>query len=236
MALRYLYCVVPSSSPPDLSGWSGEGAPLELVLHDGIAGVVGHVPTERYGARALAKASGSLDTLAPYATAHQSVVQFVFERAPAVVPMSFGSVHKRAGDVRAALETEAERLRDLLQRFAGMQEWGLRVARRDRALRPPASSGTEYLAARRAELRGELAARARDVVDRLENAIAETAAARRVLDQGSGDLLLRVAYLVPAPLAERAKRLVVEAGPALEEQDVAVELSGPWPPYSFVRG
>lgn len=234
MTLRYLYCAVASGSPPELSGWRGEGAPLALVVADGVAGVVGHVSAERYGAPALERATGAVETLAPYAAAHQSVVQFVFERAPAVVPFAFGSVHRTEADVRHSLETRREELELLLRRFTGMQEWSLRATRLARA-RVPAASGTAYLEQRRAELRGEVDARAASVLQRLDADLGEGAAGRVVLDERAGDLLLRVGYLVPAASAARLGRIVIGAGPSLEEHGVAVELSGPWPPYSFVR-
>lgn len=234
MTLRYLYCAVASSPRPDLSGWRGEGAPLELLVVDGVAGVIGSVPAARYGTRALERATAAVETLAPYAAAHQSVVQYVFERAPAVVPFSFGSVHRTTADARRSLESRREELSLLLRRFTGMQEWSLRVTRRARA-RVAAASGTAYLEGRRAELRGEVDARAARAIAILDGDLGEGAASRHVLDEGTGDILLRVAYLVPEAGAARLRRTVIGAGHDLEEQGVAVELSGPWPPYSFVR-
>lgn len=234
MTLRYVYCAIASGSLPDLSAWRGEGAPLELVVTDGIAAVVGHVPEERYGAEALERATASVQTLAPYAAAHQDVVQFVFEQARAVVPFAFGSVHRTEADVRRSLEARREELVLLLRRFDGMQEWALRATPRARA-RVKAASGTAYLENRRAELRGEVDEGAATAIRRLDADLGGGTVARRVLDEGTGELLLRVAYLVPAADAARLRRIVIAAGPSLEGHGVAVELSGPWPPYSFVR-
>lgn len=232
--LRYLYCVVSSTDQPDLSGWLGEGAPLEFVQSGGLAGVTGSVPEERYDAEALERASADVASLAPYVAAHQAVVQFVFERVAALVPLTFGSVHRDREAVRRSLEAERERLEELLPRFAHHQEWGLRLARQQRA-RVAVATGTEYLAARRAELRGELDAESMRAAERLERELAEAATLRRVLDERRGDIVLRVAYLVPTSRVGELKRGVLEAGPELERLALAAELSGPWPPYSFVR-
>ena len=86
---RYLYCVVTSDAEVDLAAWQGDGAPLTLVRVDGIAGVVGQVDEARFSAETLSQALHDVATVTPYAKAHQDVVQFVFDRAPAVVPVAF---------------------------------------------------------------------------------------------------------------------------------------------------
>ena len=235
--LRYLFCVVPSEARPDLRSWEGEGAPLSLVSVDGVAGVVGSVDEERFGDEPLARAMSDVSTLAPYARAHQDVVQYVFERASAVVPLAFGSVHESDAEVRRSLEERRERLRALLMRFRDAQEWGLRVARRRARVAVTAGeagAGTAYLASRRAELRGELAGDARRAAEDLDAALARASVARRELAEAGADLVLRVAYLIAARDVDTVKRAVLDRGSELERLGLAAELSGPWPPYSFV--
>ena len=237
--MRYLFCVVPSDAVPDLSAWRGDGAPLRAVTTDGIAGIVGEVDDARFDPEALARLTADVAALAPYARAHQEVVQFVFERATAVVPMSFGSVHRSDDDAARTLEAERGRVTTLLRRFRGMQEWGLRIARRRARVAVDAAvpgAGAAYLAGRRRELRGELGADASAAADELDRRLAATSVARRVLDEDAGDLALRVAYLVPLERAGDLKRAVLESGEGLESVGLAAELSGPWPPYSFAGG
>ncbi|OLC54141.1 MAG: hypothetical protein AUH85_12460 [Chloroflexi bacterium 13_1_40CM_4_68_4] len=236
---RYLFCVVSVDATPDLRGWEGEGAPLSLVAAGDVAGVVGTVDESRFGDETLARAARDLNTLAPYAKAHQDVVQYVFERAPAVVPLTFGSLHATDEDVRRSLTEQNERLLRLLRRFAGTQEWGLRLARRRVRVAVTAGdpgAGTAYLASRRAELHGELVADAQLAADDLDRALGAASAGRRVLAEASGDLVLRAAYLVRSADADTVKRIVLERGQDLERLGLAAELSGPWPPYSFVDG
>src|SRR5947209_191465 len=83
--------------------------PRSLVAAGAIAGVVGTVDDMRYGGETLARATRDLSELAPYAKAHQDVVQYVFERAPAVVPIAFGSLHHTDEDVRRSLEEQSAR-------------------------------------------------------------------------------------------------------------------------------
>src|SRR5919201_6297038 len=235
--LRYLFCVVSARDAPDLEGWTGAGAPLALVRADGLAGVVGAVAEEQFGSEALSRALHDVAAISPYATMHQDVVQFVFERTPSVVPITFGSVHDSDDDVRRSLERERARLIALLERFRERQEWGLRLARR-RARVPVAAgepgAGTTYLASRRAELRGELAGDARRAAEDLDATLARASVARRELAEAGGDLVLRVAYLIAARDVDAVKRAVLDRGSELERLGLAAELSGPWPPYSFV--
>src|SRR5919201_3070868 len=235
--LRYLFCVVSARDAPDLEGWTGAGAPLALVRADGLAGVVGAVAEEQFGSEALSRALHDVAAISPYATMHQDVVQFVFERTPSVVPITFGSVHDSDDDVRRSLERERARLIALLERFRERQEWGLRLARR-RARVPVAAgepgAGTTYLASRRAELRGELASEAKRVADELDRALAAVSLERRDMTEAGGDLILRTAYLVSSSEVERGKRILLQSGERLERTGLGAELSGPWPPYSFV--
>ena len=238
MTLRYLFCVVSADDDqPNLGGWAGEGAPLALVRAGAIAGVVGAVDEARFGEESLARAMQEVRAVAPYARAHQEVVQHVFERAAAVVPLAFGSVHHGDDEVRGALERDEARLTELLDRFRGMQEWSLRLARRRGRPRPDedaAGAGAAYLALRRAELRGELGAAARAAAQDLDRALAAESASRRVLAESSGDLVLRAAYLVPREHVRAVKEAVLGRGRELEAVGLGAELSGPWPAYSFV--
>ena len=234
---RYLFCAVSTDATPDLRGWNGEGAPLSLVAAGAIAGVVGTVDDLRYGGETLARATRDLSELAPYARAHQDVVQYVFERAAAVVPIAFGSLHHTDEDVRRSLEEQSARLTGLLRRFRNTHEWGLRLARRRARVAVAAGepgAGAAYLASRRAELRGELDAETQRAAAELDGALGAASRERRVLAQAIGDLVLRVAYLVPASEADAVKRIVLERGVDLERLGLGAELSGPWPPYSFV--
>jgi hypothetical protein len=235
--LRYLYCAVSEEAELDLSGWRGEGAPLSVVRAGGIGGVLGEVSPARYGARALARALDGIDSIAPYAVAHQAVVQYVFERTPAIVPLAFGSVHRTRADALRTLAAEAPRLRRLLKRLAGAQEWGLRVTWKARApsIDPSApGAGTAYLAARRRELRDRAPdPEALRVAERLAERIARRSIAQRPTPAREGDLVLRVAYLIPASRAPEVRRLVLDSADAVGAAGLAAELSGPWPPYSF---
>jgi hypothetical protein len=98
-------------------------------------------------------------------------------------------------------------------------------------------SGTEYLSARRAALgaRDRAEQDAARAADRLEEALARhvTSTVRRGGNPGSS-LLLDVACLVPRDREAGFTAAVEELTAELRPSGVDVELTGPWPPYSFV--
>lgn len=239
MPLHYLYCAIRAEDRPELGGWQGEGAPLEVLVAGDVAGIVGRVPASRYGERALARALSDVQAMAPYAVAHQAVVQHVFERAAAVVPLAFGSVHRRRQDALAALRAEAPRLRQALARVSDAQEWGLRVRWRPSvASVDPArpGAGRAYLDARRATLRQRTPPpEALGLAESLGRRLARMSRAHESARAPSGDLVLSAAYLVPCPKAERLKGTLLRSAEELGRHDLVAELSGPWPAYSFSR-
>lgn len=184
-------------------------------------------------------------SLARLARRHDAVVRVAFEQT-AVLPMRLGTV---VADERAALDLLAgldETARGLLSTVRGHREWGVRLrlastttgggdSRPSRFSGATAGSGTEYLARRRAAL---TAAADRDRTRRAM--VAATDEALSLLStcgvrRAAGDTLLDAAYLVAMAregnfLAEAQRRET-----KLGANGILLEITGPWPPYSFAR-
>jgi hypothetical protein len=174
------------------------------------------------------------DPLVVLARRHDIVVRAVFEHQP-VLPLRFGTILRDEQAAARLLADHHDEAADWLDRVAGHREWGARArqARPDKPAETPTEglSGTEYLAMRR----GLLAAAARTRRDgstaatALHEALSQHATENAPRARKSGAPLLDAAYLVPAG-AEPAFHAEIERFPEL-----AVEITGPWPPYSFVR-
>jgi Gas vesicle synthesis protein GvpL/GvpF len=133
-----------------------------------------------------------------------------------------------------------------LQRVWGRQEWGVKAyavegsASGEEAGPVAEASGTAYLRRRQAALQSARESRqtastgAMTVHTRLSE-FAVAARQHRPQDPSlSGDrrrMLLNGAYLVDEARAEQFVRVV--SGLSESQPDLAVELTGPWPPYSF---
>jgi hypothetical protein len=212
---------------------------IRLITHHGLALVVAEVEPasfaelEKDPAHWVNEPSED-DPLVMLARRHDVVVRAVFERHP-VLPLRFGTILRDDQAAARLLTDHHDEAADWLDRVAGHREWGVRArqARPDTPAETPAEglSGTEYLAMRR----GRLAAAARTRRDgstaaaALHEALARHATESMPRTRKSGAPLLDAAYLVPAG-AEAA----FTAEPACFHE-LAVEITGPWPPYSFVR-
>jgi hypothetical protein len=174
------------------------------------------------------------DPLVQLARRHDLVVRAVFEHHP-VLPLRFGTVLRDEPAALRLLRNHHEEAGAWLDRVEGHREWGVRA----RLARPaePATvstegmSGTDYLTMRRARLaaaartRRDGATSAAALDDALSRHAAETVHRARK----STTRLLDAAYLVPAG-TETVFHVETK-----RYDELAVEVTGPWPPYSFVR-
>jgi hypothetical protein len=214
---------------------------VRLVPHRGLGLVVADVDLAPFAAldtdpAHAAEEPAEDDPLVVLARRHDAVVRAVFERRP-VLPLRFGTVLRDPGAAARLLADRYELASRELDRVAGHREWGVRArhARSDKPDdAPPAGlSGTEYLARRRTRLAAAEHTRRRgsEAAAALHAALAERAT-DTVLRPRRSLALLDAAYLVPTAL-EPAFHADVERQRDVGE--VAVEVTGPWPPYSFAR-
>jgi len=212
---------------------------IRLVTHDGLALVVAEVELspfvelERNPERWTAEPSED-DPLVMLARRHDIVVRSVFEHNP-VLPLRFGTILRDDDGAARLLADHHEEAADWLDRVDGHREWGVRARQHPPGKPAEVStdglSGTEYLAMRRDRLAA--AARVRrdgsTAAAALHEALSRHATETVHRTKKSAVPLLDAAYLVPAG-AEAAFR-----AEASSHEELAVEVTGPWPPYSFVR-
>lgn len=210
-----------------------------------LSAVVGSVDGERFGADGLQRSLNDLDKLAAIARAHHAVVAVAASAGP-TAPARLTTVYADDDRVREMLTVHRDALAAALGHVTGRQEWGVKaygLARRDVAKESEKSApktGTDYLRQRKAALSAQDASR-REVIAGAEAlreplaALAVDARRHRPQDpQLSGDprpMVLNDAYLVANDNAEEfAKAVSALAG---THPELSVELTGPWPPYSF---
>jgi hypothetical protein len=255
----YVYGIVPalfdpSGAPPGL-----DGAPVELERDGALAALVSLLDAETYAGGTAEMRAGDVSWIGPRAVAHDAVLSWASE-AGGVLPLPMFTLFSELGAVHRLLRERSPALTALLERVAPAQEYTVRLfldpARRsadipssprlagleERARSAP--PGQRYLLERkleeerRAERRrvageavGEtytvLAARAIDAVrDPVPGPARDPEAARAVLD--ASFLVLRTATAE----FQHALGTLVER---YEPHGLRFELTGPWPPYHFVR-
>jgi len=233
----YLYAVVPHDTRlGELRGIAGE--PVEILRHARLGLVAGEVAVERLAG--LDDESSDPARLGALARCHDEVVRSAGAAAGAVLPFRLGTVVVDRDAARRYLEDRSDAIAPAMQQVAACHEWGVTVHDRGREARAhadpigghdPGRPGTAYLARRRHALaraeahrqamfhaEGELRARAIDV------------AAGRTRQPGA---VLDASYLVRCDGEPAFFEAVDRCGDLLLEQGLQLQLSGPWPPYSF---
>jgi hypothetical protein len=255
----YVYCVISAKTRPRLSraasGLPGTSPVRLLDVERGLWLAVADAPLSRYGEATINRGLADLSWVSRAALAHEEVIEsFIGETA--VLPMKLFTIF--TSDARALEHIAAQRMRiaALVKRVGNHQEWGVRVvldrARAERASVDRSgrkgrsgrttSTGAAYLTRKKAQRDAmvELSSRARATVaglyDRLaaRSKLAKRRPASELPVQG-GPLLLDAAFLVPRTRAASFKALTAREARALFKQGYGVNVSGPWPPYTFVQ-
>ena len=253
----YVYCLVAGTRRPSTgrlrSRLDGAG-PIRLVALDTTGRglkkwlVVSDVPLDRYGEEVINRRLSDLEWVSRAAVAHEAVVESFIDAA-ALVPMKLFTIF--TSDERAAEHIQAERQRtDLaIARVRGRIELGVRVTLSQpaakaapRARGDGAATGAAYLTAKKAQRDRavEFASRARETVAELYDSLATMAAdaVRRTASElpvKGGPLLLDAAFLVGRSRERSFRAAVARRAAALAPSGYTVVLTGPWPPYTFVR-
>jgi len=248
--LSYVFCLLRSARRPTLRGIS-EGMPggdelRAIEVGDGVWAVVQSVPEAEYGEAALARGLQDLNWVGPRAVAHERVIES-FLSATALLPMQLFTLFTSDERVAEHVRSDRARIGRILKRVEKKVEWGLRLTwnekeAREKALKRPARTGTEFLARKRDVLdvsRRRLAA-ARIAATRVYKAIDRQAAAsqrRTTLERAApgSRLLLDAAFLVPVARSGAFRTAIREQARALRGTGIETSLTGPWPAYNFIQ-
>ena len=241
----YVYGVVDGDRELD-----GSGDGVRLVREGRVAAVVGPVPLREFDR--LDERLNDLAWLEEKARAHEAVLDRLVGEG-ALVPLRFGAIYRRLDEVETLLRERGEEFEADLDRVRGRVELGVkgyadRTALEDalaaERVGEPAGdgSGRAYLERRRVQrdVAGEasamLAEAARAAHERLlERSLAGTVSRphSRELSGRSEYMFLNGAYLVPVG-DESLQAEVTGLARAYAPLGITFEVTGPWPPYSFV--
>ncbi|MEU4336792.1 GvpL/GvpF family gas vesicle protein [Micromonospora lupini] len=222
------------------------GVPVRAVSAAGLVAVVSAAPLDEYGEEPLRRNLEDLAWLERTARTHHAVVEALARQGP-VVPARLATVHTDDGRVAASLTARRAELSATLARLTGRDEWGVKGYLVPGAPEPSAAGagsggvGTAYLRRRRAQLtaREEHQQVASAAADAVHAALCELSVAGRRhapqdrrLSGAPTPMALNGAYLVDVAALPRFTDLVASLG--ARHPGLRLELTGPWPAYSFV--
>ena len=249
----WLYAVAPGLDVGRLRTTTGVGGASPYVVEArGLSAVVAPVDLSEFGEEPLRRNFEDPQWLEATARAHDAVIDAVSHVAP-TVPIRLATVYADDDRVRAMLADRHDDLVAALNRITGRTEWGVKVYAEPSAdPGEPESSiqasaegeasgpGTAYLHRRRAQLSAREAAEDTVAahVSEIHAALDRIAVAARLyspqhpaLAREPGRMMLNGTYLVDNNSSDDFAARVDSL--ATEHPDVNVELTGPWPAYSF---
>ena len=239
----YAFAIIPAR-PVDLAGATGiDGeTKLRIVEHGELGLVVSPMRLDLMDdvSEDDLSETGALATLA---RRHDRVVRAVFEHGP-VLPLRFGTVVSGDEGARQLLAERADIAWRRLAHLDTHREWGVRLTRDHDAADPAdedrrdrrAMTGSSYLASRREAL--QRAQRAEQQTAALGAEVEEALRAHAVdlVHRGGGPgsgLVADLAYLVPSAEQERFLAAADRLRSDISDRGAVLEVTGPWPPYSF---
>ncbi len=260
----WLYAVAGDSTAPIAGELTGVGGSVvRPVRAAGLTAIVGDVDQPDFGEAALRRNLEDLDWLEQTARAHHAVIEAAARRGP-VIPMRLATVYNSDAGVAGTLHERAADFRQALSRVSACSEWGVKgytakPADQGPAAQGPAAQGTAsgsqtgghdgsaggpgaaYLRRRRAQLAAQDDARQESMASAqvVYAELRRLSVSARLYPPQSPELtgqpasmVLNAAYLVAD---ERADEFAAAAADlAAKHRSVQLNLTGPWPAYSFV--
>ena len=184
--------------------------------------------------------AASLDQQA--ALDHAHVISECFKIAT-VLPFRFGTVFDSDEALRRAVRSNRRHFQESVNQLRGKSEMHLKLVVRDGTLQEavvdqtlPSKVGIEYLTKlrERAALDRDRQSKAKTLsvqVHRLFNPLAEEVSCKKV---EKGGILIDIAHLIDSKSVEKYQNRYASASRQFKNVELAI--SGPWPPYHFLRG
>jgi hypothetical protein len=227
---------------------------LRTVTHRSVAAIISHVPRAACAGMRRIHRERTVAWVRRHAARHEEILTQAMLSSP-VLPLPLGTVVGSSRQVCDIIEQEYSRIDAFLNHIQGKEEWTLRgrleLGSQRTSLRGAIGAEYSWLGepgrlgrepSRLHDLRGARAcARLLEAVllDRLER-IAHIRQPRRLAAVPPGPVaameLFNWALLIPCTEREQLREKVHQSDAAMAEQGIFVELSGPWPAYSFASG
>lgn len=253
-----LYGFVPPASPappPELRGL--EGGTLEELQLNGFRAIFSRLDDAEYSPARIEERMKDLSWVAARGLDHERVVAWFVDHGQ-ILPVPLFTLYTGPEALRAAADSHAGTVVAQLDRFAGRQEWDLKITFQADRLEAALGTISEEVARLDAEIAAAPPGR-RYLLEKKRSAVAKvetSSAARRLAVAVLTDLeplaietraiplprtpdmpvVVYSALLFDASAAERAAAIIRDHEGRLGGLGFRIAWSGPWAPYRFVEG
>ena len=251
---RYVYGVVACGREAKLGSMGIEGSEVYTIPYEDVSAIVHDCSTEPYQ-------STDDEVVKNWVRIHQSVLDAAGEQLGIVIPLGFDTILQPKDDttspdqvVREWLKSDYDRLRGMMEKIEGKDEYGVQVSYEPVLIVKQISEHSEEIRKINKEMATKSPGMTYMYKQKLERAV--KAEIERLADEWFNDFYGRIRKYTDDIVVEKTKRLnnrevmllnlsclvakerVDSLGEELEKinnmDGFSVHFSGPWPPYSFV--
>ncbi len=255
----YLFCFAEAKLLPDVRRIEIEpiesDSHLSVLTFGNVAAVHSLVPLEDFTGPEAEARLGDLEWIGPRAIFHEMVIEEIAKFSP-VYPARFGTIYLSEANLETFMAAHSDTLSRFFEYAADKREWAVKgymdsqksidrlrekIVRESKDL--PRSPGARYLAEKR--LRGSISDRLQEwLAEILTNAnrILVPAAVefreRKILPETGaerpGEMVSNWAFLIPKKGESKFENKLETLNKEYEQEGITFQLSGPWPPFSFI--
>lgn len=255
--LVYIYCITKNALTGNVRGINGQR--IYGISGLGLSAIVSRVPRKEFGKKQLVKnlkdPSWTEKMLRKHADATGKVM-----RKQTLLPLKFGTIFKSEQTAKAMLAANRQQFLTLLDRLRGKQEWGVKIyadldklenfiqktnreIKRLKKKAQEATPGRSYLLQKKLEenLKKEIEQEALSLAQKIFDTLTKQSQESRLneliarnLMGKDEEMILNSAHLVERKNFEQFKKSLNVTLKESKGLGLSGELSGPWPPYSFV--
>jgi len=262
----YIYCIrEKTGDAPVISvkGIDGREEVYTLPFWD-LEVVVSMISLEEFTSEEIQrKAQENLKWIKEKAVIHEEVVEGAMRKNSQIfnlIPMRFGTIFKGRGRLEETLKKDYPKIKEVLERIRGKQEWSVKVYLRNRkefeqmiieknaAIKEKEkeiASLPEGMAFFREEelkeviskeMDKELNSMTEDIFESLKRQAVRSVKCKLLEKELTGRqeaMVLNAAHLIPQDKIEDFKKEAVDLNRQMQAKGVFLEYSGPWPAYNF---
>lgn len=234
----WVYAVTANLDADQITGLTGvAGEPIRVISEAGLGAVVGSVDDTVFGKALLTSLLTDLTSVETVGRAHHKVIASTASAGP-VVPVRLATTYPDDATIRTLLAARRAEFTEMLQNFTGRQEWGVKVyvepwvvaVRNGSAARSACEPGRKWRLVT-----------AEAWVEKISQILSAMAVATRRYPSlepapgaQAGWMALNGAYLLSAERSAEFPDIVRAL--TTEHDALRADVTGPWPPYSFVDG